>query len=604
MSATQLKLDLEDIRFVLFDQLKIHETLKHIPEYSGFDKDLYDATLEECRRISEEVLFPINRAGDKSGGVKFDAATNTIKTPEGYKAAWEQYTTGGWNGLSAPTEHGGMGQPHPMGVACVEMFTQGSMAFTMYGGLTAGVARVIAHFAGPAHRPWATKLFTGEWGGTMCLTEAGAGTSVGDSRTKAVRTETEGVYHLEGEKIFITGAEQDLTTQIVHLVLAKLPDAPPGTKGLSIFLVPKYIVNADGSFGERNDAFVVGIEHKMGISGSATCVLALGQRTGKCVAYRVGDEGQGMEIMFTLMNEARIGVGIQGVATAAAAHSFAVAYAKDRVQGTSVANFRDAGAPRVAIINHPDVRRNLLQQKALVETMRSFVYRLALKNDLGQFTKDADERTKLMGTVELLVPIVKSYCSDQGFQVCVDALQTFGGYGYTAEYPAEQYVRDSKITSIYEGTNGVQAMDLLGRKLRMKGGALFMAWMAEVQQDLAMAAFEGFGEQGEAINKSLNQVGSAAMHLGGLGMQGKLDGAMLMSLPFLNAMGNVVLAVEAMEQARVAKRLIAERGETPHLVGKLIILDYYVKNILPAATALCKQIQSGDESALDARLFA
>ncbi len=604
MSATHFKVDLEDIRFVLFDQLKVQDVLKDVPEYSAFDKDLYDATLDECRRISEEVLFPINRSGDRSGGVKYDASNNTVKTPEGYKAAWEQYSSGGWIGAAANPEHGGMGLPMAVGVAVVEMFTGGSMAFTMYGGLTAGVARVIGTFAGPDHKPWAQKLFSGEWGGTMCLTEAGAGTAVGDNRTKATRTETPGTYLLEGEKIFITGAEQDLTEQIVHLVLARTPDAPAGSKGLSIFLVPKFILNADGSLGERNDAFVVGVEHKMGILGSATCTLALGQRTNKCVAYRVGDEGQGMEIMFTLMNEARIGVGIQGVATAAAAHSCALSYAKERVQGTSVANMRDANAARVTIVNHPDVRRNLLNQKAIVETMRSLVYRIAVKNDIAEHTTDKELKAKLHGTVELLVPILKSYCSDQGYQVCVDALQVYGGYGYTAEYPAEQYVRDAKITSIYEGTNGVQAMDLLGRKLRMKGGALFMAWMQEIQQDLAMASFEGFGEQSEMINKALNQVGSAAMHLGGLGMQGKVDGAMLMSMPFLNAMGNVALAVEAMEQARVAKRLIAERGETPHLVGKLVILDYYVKNILPAATGLCKQVQSGDESALDARLFA
>lgn len=602
MSATHFTPDVEDIKFVLFDQLDIDDGLKVIEKYSAFDADTYNAMVDECVRVATEVLVPLNRPGDREG-IKFDGKGN-VTTPKGFKEAWKTMAEGGWVGSAVGSEGGGMGLPHVLGVLANELFTGANMAFTMYIGLTAGVANLLAKFGPPGKSvEYSKKLLSGEWGGTMCLTEAGAGTAVGDNRTKALRTEEPGVYLLQGEKIFITGGDQDLTGNIIHLVLARTPDAPAGTKGLSLFIVPKYLPNEDLSNGARNDAFVVGVEHKMGIHASATTVLALGQN-GPCKGWLIGKEGDGMEIMFTLMNEARIGVGIQGVAMAAAAHGCAKEYAKERIQGTSIANFKDPNAARVAIIEHPDVRRNLMNQKVHVELMRSFVYRLAHRVDIAEGKADEAEKNRLMGQVELLVPVLKSYCTDVGYQICVDALQAYGGYGYTAEYPVEQFVRDCKIASIYEGTNGVQAMDLLGRKMRMKGGALFMEWMQDVQQDLTAATFEGFGEQADAVNKALNQLGQTAMHLGALGMQGKLDSAMLNAYPFLNMMGNVALAVEAVHQARVAKKLIAERGETPHLAGKLLNLDYYVRCVLPMATALGKSIQAGDSTPLDPRLFA
>jgi alkylation response protein AidB-like acyl-CoA dehydrogenase len=602
MSATHYKVDVEDIRFVLFDQLEIHTALKDFPRYSGFDRDIYEATLDEARRIAEDVLGPANRPSDRQG-IKLDGEGN-VTTPDVYKECWKVTSEGGWFGVASSTESGGTGLPHVIHVLSNEVFSGACMAFTMYMGLTAGVANLLAHF-GPEGKKfeYSRKLFSGEWGGTMCLTEAGAGTAVGDNRCKAIRTDVPGEYLLEGEKIFISGGDQDLTSNIIHLVLARTPDAPNGTKGLSLFIVPKFHVNPDLSLGERNGAYVVGVEHKMGIHASATTVLSLGAK-GPCKGTLIGKEGDGMEIMFTLMNEARIGVGIQGVALAAAAHGCAVSYAKERIQGTSIANMRDPNAVRVPIIDHPDVRRNLMNQKVNVELMRSFVYRLAQRLDVADNSPDPAVRERVIGQVELLVPVLKAYCTDVGFQVTVDALQTFGGYGYTAEYPVEQYVRDAKITSIYEGTNGVQAMDLLGRKMRMKGGALFMEWMQDVQGDLAAAAFDGFGEQAEAVNKALNELGAAAMHLGALGMQKKLDAAMLQAYPFLQMMGTVALGIEAIHQARVARRLIAERGETPHLAGKLLNLDWYVKVTLPMATALGKAVQSGAEAPLDPRLFS
>ena len=603
MSATQFRASMEDIRFVLFEQLDIDEKYKSFERFASFDHDLYLAMLEEARRCAEDVLGPINRSGDRAG-VSFDGKGN-VTTPAGFKDAWGVMSTGGWVAVDAAPEFGGVGLPHVFGAVANELFSGAAMAFTMYMGLTAGVGRMLAHF-GPefARVPISTKLFTGVWGGTMCLTEAGAGSSVGDNRCKALPTGNPGEYTLEGEKIFISGGDQDLTENIIHMVLARTPEAPPGTKGLSLFLVPKFLFDRETlALGERNGAWVVGTEHKMGINASATCTLALGTQ-GPCLGWLVGNEGDGMEIMFTLMNEARIGVGLQGLAQAAAAHNAAVAYAKDRIQGTSVANLRDPTAARVAIIEHPDVRRMLLWQKVHVETMRSFAYKLANRADIAQNTDDDALRQKMTNFVDLLVPVLKSYCSDRGFDVTVSALQCFGGYGYTTEYPAEQYVRDVKIASIYEGTNAIQAMDLLGRKLRMKGGALFIEWMTDVQADLAAATTEGFGAQAETIGKALNQLGAAAMHVGGLGMQGRLDGAMLCAQDFLDMMGNICLAIEALDQARVAKRLIARDGDNPHLVSKAIMLDFYLAYQLPKATALGKSITGGFEQALDARLFS
>jgi alkylation response protein AidB-like acyl-CoA dehydrogenase len=602
MSATMFKADVEDLRFVLFDQLRVDADLARFERYSSFDRDTYEAMLTEAVRVAEEVVAPINRRGDREG-TRFDGQGN-VTTPSGYPEAWKVCAEGGWIGANATPEAGGIGLPNSVGVCVSELFSSASMAFTMYMGLTAGVARLLAHFGPPGKRTeLSQKLFSGEWAGTMCLTEAGAGSSVGDNRCKATRTDVAGVYHLEGEKIFISGGDHDLTPNILHLVLARTSDAPAGTKGLSLFLVPKFLFHDDFTLAERNEAFVVGTEHKMGINGSATCTLALGA-TGPCKAWLIGKEGDGMEIMFTLMNEARIGVGVQGLAAAAAAYNGALAYAKDRIQGTSLQNMRDASAPRVPITAHPDVRRNLMAQKVNVELLRSFAYRLAHRHDLSENTVDEAERARLAGQVDLLVPILKSYGSDLGFQTSVLALQTYGGYGYTQEYPVEQYVRDAKIASIYEGTNGIQAMDLLGRKLRIRGGALFMEWMAEVQAQLAEATGEGFASQAEAVGKALNQAGATAMHLGGLGMQGKVDAAMMHAYPFLDLMGVVCLGVEAIAQARAARKAIAERGETPHLIGKALNLDYYVAHVLPMATALAKSIQSGSEVALDPRLFA
>lgn len=602
MSSMAFDADLQDIFFTVFEQLDADGRLGQLERFADFDKETYQATVEEAARIATEVLHPINGPGDRQG-CKVDDDGN-VTTPEGYADAWRTFSEGGWVGVNADPEVGGVGLPNTIAMICTELFSSAATAFSMYPGLTAGAARLVHKFAHEAWRiPVATKMFTGEWGGTMCLTEAGAGTAVGDNRTRATPTDEPGVYLLEGEKIFISGGDADFYDNVVHMVLARTPDAPSGSRGISIFLVPKFEFDDDMNLGERNGAKVVGLEHKMGINGSATCVLALGADK-PCKGWLLGEEGQGLPIMFHLMNEARIGVGVQGQSVAAAAYTYALKYAKDRVQGTSVENFKDPDAPRVAIIEHPDVRRMLMTMKVLVETMRALLYRVALYEDLSH-TQEIDEkkRKKLANRVDLLVPIAKAHCTDLGFDVCVTGVQVLGGYGYINEYPLEQLVRDAKIMSIYEGTNGVQAMDLLGRKLRMKGGMLFMEWLQDAQALVKECATD-FPAEAEAIGKAIGHVGQTAMHLGAVGQQGKLAEAMLQATPFQAMMGHVVLALEALDQARVAKRKIDAGEDSDYLHGKLLNLTFFVKNLLPEAIATGKAIQSGDSSCLDARLFA
>lgn len=601
MSSTRYTADLKDIRFVLFDQFKLHETVGDFAPYAELDQEIYDATLEEAKRIAEEVIAPLNAPGDREG-CTVDGDGN-VTTPKGYKQAWKTITEGGWVAVSAPIEHGGGGLPFPIATTISELFCAASTAFTMYAGLTAGVARVILkHGAEDRREFFAGKLFSGEWGGTMCLTESGAGSSVGDNRCKAAPTDEEGAYLLEGEKIFISSGDQDLTDNILHLVLARTPDSGSGTKGLSLFIVPKFLINKDGSLGERNGAHVLGIEHKMGINGSATCTLGLGTK-GPCRGWLLGQERQGIELMFMMMNEARIGVGVQGMSVAGAAYNFSRAYANERVQGTSLRDLKNPDAKRVTIAHHPDVRRMLMLQKVHAETMRALCTRLALYTEIAEHSLDPEEQKRLSGRVDLLVPILKSLCSDIGYEMATLAVQVYGGYGYTQEFPVEQLVRDAKIMSLYEGTNGIQAMDLLGRKMRIGSGALFIDWMQATENDLRDGAKAGFIQQSAAITKTVQALGAAAMHLANLGRNRKIETAMLQATPFLRMFGTVLLGVEAMDQALVAKRKIDAEGETPFLKGKLHNLDFYVSSLLPHAIALGKIIRNGDETCLDQELF-
>ncbi len=605
MSATSYKADLRDIKFVLFEQMKAHEQLADVPRYKEFDRDMYEAVLDLARDLSENVLSPVNKVGDVEG-VKLDSEGN-ITTPECFKGAYKALAESGLIGASLAQEYGGQGLPHVVDIATHEMTSGSAMAFNMYPGLTRAAANLLTWPDAPAWiRELAVpKMLGGEWGGTMCLTEAGAGTSVGDNRAAALPTEKDGVYHLTGEKVFISGADQDLVSNILHMVLARTPGAPPGTKGLSMFVVPKFLFDESGTLGARNDAKVVGIEHKMGIHGSATCTLALGA-TGTCVGYLYGGEHQGMEIMFRMMNEARIGVGIQALGLASAAYQNALAYAKDRVQGSAVERFRETDPERVTINKHPDVRRNLMLMKCQVDAMRSLIYSVANRFDKTEHG-DESEKEYLLGLVELMTPIVKAYCSDVSFNVCSTAVQVFGGYGYIGEYPVEQHLRDSKIMAIYEGTNGIQAMDMLGRKMRKGQGALFMSWLNEANMELERARAVGsLADEVAGLERARDQLGQTAMHLGMVGAQGNLRGAMLQATPFLELFGVVVLGLHSLWQARVAHEALQDgaTGEDGKFYrGKIANARFYMKNIIPRATAIAKAIQMGDESCLEEGLF-
>ncbi|MEE9385720.1 MAG: acyl-CoA dehydrogenase [Nannocystaceae bacterium] len=602
MNETGLPLDLDDMHFVLFEQLRIDERLAPVPRYAELDRDVYIATISEAAKVAREVLHPINASGDREG-CTFDGKGG-VTTPQGYKEAWNTMAEGGWIAPRGDPDLGGAGMPTVMGVALAEMFSGACMAFMMYPGLSTGAARVIlGHGPEALRRAVAEKIFTGQWAGTMCLTESGAGSSVGDNRCRAVPTGESGVYELEGEKIFISGGDQDMVENIVHLVLARTDAAPTGTKGLSLFMVPKFWFDQDLNLAQRNGAYVLGIEHKMGINGSATCTLGLGTQ-GKCRAWLIGGERDGMRLMFGMMNEARIGVGVQGLATAAVAHNYAVAYAKERVQGASLREYKNPEAERVAIVHHADVRRMLMTQKVLVESMRALCYRLALETDLSESSTDEVERNRYAGRVDLLVPIVKAICTDFGFDVCVDAVQIFGGYGYISEFPVEQLVRDAKIQSIYEGTNGIQALDLLARKLRIDGGRLLMEWMQDASKRVAAARSRGFEGNADAIQEAVQAVGASAMHLANVARAGKVESAMVQAVPFLRAFGVTVLALECLDQAVLAKAAIEAGRDTALLRGKLLNSDFFVASLLPQAIALATTIQSGDESCLNPGLWA
>jgi hypothetical protein len=602
VSSTNFSFDVEDASFALFDQLRVHEKLGELERYADLDRDVYQATVEEGYKLAREVLHPINGRGDREGCTLDD--DGNVTTPRGFREAWKQFCEGGWVGPRADPELGGAGLPAVIGAVLNELFSGSCVAFNMYGGLTGAAARVVLKFAAEKwQRPIAQKMFTGEWTGTMCLTEAGAGSSVGDNRAKAVPSDDPGVYLIEGEKIFITGGDNDLAENIVHLVLARTPGAPSGIKGLSLFLVPKFEFNDDLELGERNGAHVLRLEHKMGIKGSATCVLGLGSKQ-PCKGWLLGKEHEGIHLMFHMMNEARIGVGVQGLAMGSAAFQYARHYAKERVQGTSMKEIKNPDAKSIAIVEHPDVRRMLMEQKVIVETMRAMCYRLARDFDVAELSTREEERARLTERIDLLVPIIKAMCTDLGFEVAVTAVQIYGGYGYTGEFPVEQLVRDAKIQSIYEGTNGIQALDLMGRKLRIKGGKLFMDWMGDAQKSLETAKNEGFVAPAEAFGKAINAVAASAMHLGGLGQAGKMDAALSYAVPFMQAFGWLVLGLEAVDQAIIAKRKAEAEGDSDFLRGKRLNLDYFAANLLPRTIALAKSVQSKDESCLDPALFA
>ncbi len=598
-AINRYKADLREMSFLLFEQFKLGELLGKAP-YDAWGEEEVKTSIAECYRFAREVLGPLNVAGDIEG-CKLEGGK--VVTPKGFKDAWKKLYEAGWKAIGVSPEHGGAGSPRSVQVLIEEILSGANTAFNMYPGLAYGAAEVIEHFGTPEQKKtYVQKMYTGVWGGTMCLTEPHAGTDVGSAKTTASRN-ADGSYSIRGTKIFISGGDHDLAENIIHLVLARVDGAPPGTKGLTLFIVPKLRVD-----GTDNDVAVGALEHKMGINGSATCVLNFGDN-GKCIGWPVGGEeklNQGMPQMFKMMNAARISVGVQGVSVGSSAFLNALEYAKDRKQGSSITHWKDATAPRVPIIEHADVRRMLLHMKAMMEGTRALAVKLAMHQDqvVAWSGKDEAKVAYHQGQTDLLVPLVKAYGSDQGFRVAEMAIQTYGGAGYTRDYPVEQYCRDAKIFSIYEGTNHIQAMDLVGRKLGQAGGQNLQAFLGDVAK--FVAANSNHPTLGPAVKKlgaAQEAVAGTAMRLLMWFQSGQLTLVPLSANRFCEMMSELTVAWLLLDGAVVAenakKGVAAGHPDAAFYEGKVQAALYYARNILPGVEHKAQLLADEDKSPLE-----
>jgi len=574
---------LADMRFVL-EHLADLQSVASLPGFDHVEADAVYSVLEESARFMEDLVAPLNRGGDLQGSVR--NADGTVTTPDGFVAAYKAYVGAGWGGVVFPAEYGGGGFPWLVGIAMQEMLTSANMAFSMCPLLNQGAVDMLLHHASEEHKEtYLPKMISGEWTGTMNLTEPQAGSDVGALTTKAV-PQDDGTYRITGTKIFISFGEHDLSENIIHLVLARTPSAPPGTKGISCFIVPKYLLDDDGSLGARNDVTCVGIEHKMGIKASPTCVLSYGDRGEGAVGFLIGEENAGMRYMFTMMNNARLSVGVEGLGLAERAFQMAVTYAKERKQG------RVPGYPaghQSAIVEHPDVRRMLLTQRAGIEALRGVIYLNAAA--LDRASHGADEAARAAGAelADLLTPVSKGWGTDLGVELTSLALQVFGGMGYIEETGVAQHVRDARIAPIYEGTNGIQAIDLVGRKLPMRGGAAVgdhLDRMAALDADLAAAGAD-LASIREALADGVAALRSVTDWLLANGLANPLD-ALAGATPYLRQFSMVTGGWVMALQALAATALLA--GATPadraFLEGKVLTARFYCEQLLPQAAGL------------------
>ena len=578
---------IKDINFVLHDVLKISES--SIPGYADLDRDFTTSILEEAGKITSEVLAPLNVVGDREG---CRLENGVVYTPTGFKAAFNQVRDGGWPGLATDEEYGGQGLPYLMGTAVGEMFGSANQAFTMYQGLTNGAyASIHAHGTDAQKTTYLPKMTNCEWTGTMNLTEPHCGTDLGMMRTKA-DPQSDGSYKITGQKIFISAGDHDMADNIIHLVLAKITGGPEGIKGVSLFIVPKFIVNDDGSLGARNGVSVGSIEHKMGIHGNSTCVMNYDGATG----YLLGEEHKGMRAMFTMMNHARLGVGLQGLAQAEAAYRNAVIYAKDRLQGRAVTGTENPNGPADPIIVHPDIRRSLMDQKSFVEGARAFLLWGASLIDQTHRAGDKDAD----GLISLMTPVIKGFLSDKGYDMTVQAQQVYGGHGYIEEHGMSQFTRDARIAMIYEGANGVQALDLVGRKLAVDGGKHVMAFfdmvksfIKENEGDDALKA--DFLDPLKAASKDMQ---TAGMYFIQNGMKNP-NNALAGSTDFMHLFGHVCLGLMWARMAKAASAALANGTSDPEFYQtKLATGRYYMARQLPATALHLTRIQSGADTVM------
>jgi alkylation response protein AidB-like acyl-CoA dehydrogenase len=574
-----------DMRFLFDDVLEI-DRFSNLEGFADAPKDVRDQILEEGAKFCENVLAPLNAVGDKKGCVW--NPDNTVTTPPGFKDAYLQLVEAGWPLLSADPAYGGQGLPHIVNLAFNEMVSSSNMAFGMYPGLTHGCYSAI-HVGGSAEQKetYLPKLASGEWAGTMNLTEPHCGTDLGLLRTKAV-PQADGSYKISGQKIWISGGEHDMTENHIHLVLARIEGAPAGVKGISLFIVPKFLVNEDGSLGARNPAYCVGLEEKMGIHGNATCVMQYEEATG----YLIGEANKGLAVMFVMMNEARLGVGLQGMAVSEVAYQHATAFAKDRRQGRSLTGPKEPDQPADTILVHPDVRRMLMDVRAITEGGRAFLYWTALYGDLLHKSPDEKVREKAGDYMALMTPVLKAYLTDKGHKGASDALQVHGGSGFTEHYMASQFLRDSKIAMIYEGTNGVQALDLVGRKLAANGGRAIQTFFAEVDEFIAVnEADANLKPFIEGLRSARAQLQDATMWLMANGMS-NFDNAGASSHDYLHVFGLTGLAYM---WALMAKAAYAKKGAEPFYETKIKTGRYFVDRILPEIASHLAKVKTGAE---------
>jgi alkylation response protein AidB-like acyl-CoA dehydrogenase len=582
------KAPVDDALFLLNDVFHL-ERYGNLPGFAEASSDTVEAILREAAKFTEEVLTPLNRVGDSQGCTRHP--DGSVTTPDGFKDAYRQLVEGGWIGISAPEEFGGQGLPGTMTVIVNEFLCSANMAFAMYPGLTQGaIAALITHASQELKEKYLPKMVEGAWTGTMNLTEPHCGTDLGLLRTKAVK-QPDGSYKITGTKIFISAGEHDMAENIVHLVLARIEGAPAGTRGISLFLVPKMFVNDDGSLGARNGVSCGSIEEKMGIHGNATCVMNYDGATG----WLIGEENRGLNAMFVMMNEARLGVGVQGLAQSEVAYQNAAIYAKERLQGRALSGTKFPDKPADPIIVHPDVRRALMSMRAFNEAARALVIWAALSSDVAHRSGDEKQRQIADDQLGLLTPVIKGVLTDMGFANTVKAQQIYGGHGYIAEHGMEQFVRDARIAMIYEGANGIQALDLVGRKLAMNGGRAVMGFFNEVQTYLKERA------NSDGLNEYLKPLGASLAHLQQATMwfmnnaMAKPDNAGAGATDYMHLFGLVALGYM---HARIAEAALAKSGD-PAMQAKLVTARFFMQRMLPETATHLARIETGAASTME-----
>ncbi len=589
---------LRDMRFVLHELLQVSEELARLPPHAGLDADTINQVLDEGGKFASGVLFPLNQSGDRDG-CQFDPTTRSVTAPHGFCDAYRQFVDAGWPSLACDPEFGGQGLPVVLNNALYEMLNAANQAWTMYPGLSHGAYECLRAHGTPAQKTlYLPKLVSGEWTGTMCLTEPHCGTDLGLLKTRAL-PQPDGSYRLSGGKIFISAGEHDLSANIVHLVLARLPDAPAGTRGISLFVVPKFLPGPDGEPGARNAIHCGALEDKMGIHGNATCQMHLDDASG----WLVGEPDRGLNAMFVMMNAARLGVGMQSLGLTEVAYQNAAAYARERLQGRSLTGPKAADRPADPILVHPDVRRMLLTARAYAEGGRAFSSYVALMLDREQHHPDLAVRQEAADEVALLTPIAKAFLTDNAWIACSEALQVFGGHGYIAEWGMEQYLRDARINMIYEGTNTIQSLDLLARKVLADNGAKLRKFggkiRAFIEEHSADPRLSGFvtplAELGDKLGKLSLEIGMKAMQ--------DRDEVGAAAVPYLRVAGHWVFAYFFARMAQIA--IERESGGDDFYKAKLAVAQFYFERLLPETAMLIRQARSGAGNlmAMDAALF-